>query len=72
MLNFIAQAGHAATIVDFTSDVSMLLTGLIGITWFAAGAIAAAALHEWHAQKMTTDDDATLPMPTVMTHQHAA
>ena len=72
MLNFIAQAGHAATIVDFTSDVSLLLTGLIGLTWFAAGMIVAAAVHEWRAQATVTDDEASFSMPTATLQQHAA
>jgi hypothetical protein len=72
MLNFIAQAGHAATIVDFTSDVSLLLTGLIGVTWFAAGVIAAMALYEWRTQATSADDDATLSIPTVTMYRHAA
>jgi hypothetical protein len=71
MLNFIAQAGHAVTTVDFTSDFSLLLTGLIGMTWFAAGMIVVAALHEWRSQAITTDE-ATLPLSTVTIQQHAA
>lgn len=71
MLHFIAQAGHAATIVDFTSDVSLLLTGLIGVTWFLAGIIAVIAIHEWRSQVVLTDT-ATLPMSTVTMHRHAA
>jgi hypothetical protein len=71
MLNFIAQAGHTATIVDFTSDVSLLITGLIGVTWFAAGMIVAAAIHEWRSQVVSTDE-AMLPMSTVTMQQHAA
>jgi hypothetical protein len=72
MLNFIAQAGHAATIVDFTSDVSLLLAGLVGVTWFAAGMIAAAALHEWRKQATSADDHAAHSMPTVTMYRHAA
>ena len=71
MLNFIAQAGHTATIVDFTSDVSLLLTGLVGVTWFAAGMIVAAAVHEWRSQAKITDKG-TLPMSTITMQQHAA
>jgi hypothetical protein len=72
MLNFIAQAGHAATIVDFTSDVSLLLTGLVGVTWFAAGMLVVAAIHEWRSQVVPTPDEATLPMSVEMEHRHAA
>ena len=71
MLNFIAQVGYTATIVDFTSDVSLLLAGLIGVTWFAAGMIVAAAVHEWRSQAKITAKD-TLPMSTITMHQHAA
>jgi hypothetical protein len=71
MLNFIAQTGHAATIVDFTSDVSLLLTGLVGVTWFAAGMIVVAAIHKWRS-KIVPTDEATLPMSTVTVHRHAA
>jgi hypothetical protein len=71
MLNFIAQAGHTATIVDFTSDVSLLLTGLVGVTWFAAGMIVAAAVQEWRSQAKITDEG-MLPMSTVTMQQHAA
>ena len=71
MLNFIAQAGHTATIVDFTSDVSLLLTGLVGVTWFAAGMIVAAAVQEWRSQAKITDEG-MLPMSTVKMQQHAA
>lgn len=71
MLNFIAQAGHTATIIDFTSDVSLLLTGLVGVTWFAAGMIVAVAVHEWRSQAVFTNET-TLPMATVTMQQHAA
>jgi len=72
MLNFIAQAGHTATILDFTSDVSLLLTGLVGVTWFAAGMIAIAAIHDLRSQATVTDDNETLAMPTVTIQRHAA
>jgi len=71
MLNFIAQAGHTATIIDFTSDVSLLLTVLVGVTWFAAGMIAIAAIHDLRSQAKITDEG-TLPMSMITMHQHAA
>lgn len=71
MLNFIAQAGHAATIVDFTSDVSLLLTGLVGVTWFSAGMLVVAAIHEWRSKGVFTGE-AALPMSTVTEYRDAA
>ena len=71
MLNFIAQAGQAATIIDFTNDVSLLLTGLVGVTWFAASMIVVAAVHEWRSQVVSTAE-ATLPIVTVPMQQQAA
>jgi hypothetical protein len=72
MLNFIAQAGYAATTIDFTSDFSLLLSGLVGVTWFAAGMIVAAAVHEWRSQATFTHDEVAFPMPTATMQQHAA
>jgi hypothetical protein len=72
MLNLIAQAGQAVTIVDFTSDVSLLLTGLVGVTWLAAGMIAAAAVQEWRKQTTSAGNGATLSVPAVTMYRHAA
>ena len=32
MLPFIAQAGYATTVINFTNNLSSLLAGLIGVT----------------------------------------
>lgn len=39
MMAFIAQAGYATAVVDFTTDLSSLLVGLIGLTSFSAAMI---------------------------------
>lgn len=71
MLNFISQAGYAATIVDFTSDASLLLTGLVGVTWFSACMIVVAAIHEWRSKGVPTGE-AMRPMSTVTEYRDAA
>ena len=69
MLNFIAQAGYAATSINFTSDFSLLLTGLIGITWFAAGMIIVQAVRYHFSQKAMTGVDT---VPTEVEYRKAA
>ncbi len=46
MLNFISTVGHANAIINFSDDLSILLSGLIGLAWFSAGMIVIAALRE--------------------------
>lgn len=51
MLSFIAHAGYATTIVDFTNELSSLLVGLIALTALSAGMIAFEAVRYHFAQK---------------------
>jgi hypothetical protein len=54
MLNFIAQVGPAAGVVDLTNELSVLLIGLISLVGCSAGALAIMAVREWLAQKPQT------------------
>jgi len=51
MLSFIAHAGYATTVVDFTNDLSSLLVGLVTLTALSAGMIAFEAIRYHFAQK---------------------
>ena len=51
MWNVITQSGVTTTIVDFTSDLSVLLTGLVGIMWFSAGMLACVAIRHYVSQR---------------------
>jgi hypothetical protein len=44
MLSFIADAGCATAVLDFTSDFSSLFVGLVGVTVLSAALIVAEAL----------------------------
>jgi len=46
MLNFISTIGRASATINFTDDLSILLTGLIGIVWLSATMIVVSALRE--------------------------
>ncbi len=56
MWNFLPPSGVATTVVDFTSDLSLLLTGLVGIVWLSVGmlawmaALSRSALHAYGGQ----------------------
>ena len=39
MLNFITTVGHTSATVNFTNDLSILLSGLIGLVWLSAAMI---------------------------------
>ena len=52
MWNFLTPSGVATTIVDFTSDLSLLLTGLVGIVWLSAGMLAWVAIR-YHVSQRT-------------------
>jgi hypothetical protein len=44
------QAGLAPGVIDVSSDLSLLLTGLVALLWFAAGVIAIAAVRDFRAK----------------------
>ena len=46
MLNFITTVGHTSATVNFTNDLSILLSGLIGLVWLSAAMIVVSALRE--------------------------
>jgi hypothetical protein len=46
VLNFISTFGPANTTVNFTDDLSILLSGLIGLAWLSATMIVISALRE--------------------------
>jgi hypothetical protein len=57
MWNFITQPGVAAAAVDFTHDLSWLLTGLVGVVWFSAGMLAYVAIQHYVSQRITLPAD---------------
>jgi hypothetical protein len=46
MLNFISTVGYASATINFTDDLSILVSGLIGLVWFSAGMIVISALRD--------------------------
>lgn len=44
MLNFISMVGFANGTINFTDDLSILLSGLIGLVWLSAGMIVFSAV----------------------------
>jgi hypothetical protein len=46
MLNFISTVGPASATINFTDDLSILLSGLIGLAWLSATMIVVSALRE--------------------------
>ena len=46
MWTFMAQSGIATAVVDFTSELSPLLIGLVTLLWVSAGIIAYLALRD--------------------------
>lgn len=51
MLNFISTVGYASATINFTDDLSILLSGLIGLTWLSAGMIVCSALRDSFSRK---------------------
>ena len=48
MWNSIAQSGFASAGVDCTDSLSLLIAGLVGLVWLAAGLITVLAMqHYW-------------------------
>jgi len=55
MLNFISTVVPANATLNFNDDLSLLLSGLIGLVWVSAGMIAFAALREAFARPVTLE-----------------
>jgi hypothetical protein len=51
MLNFISTVGHASATLNFTDDLSVFLSGLVGLVWLSAGMIVYSALREAYSEK---------------------
>jgi lysylphosphatidylglycerol synthetase-like protein (DUF2156 family) len=51
MWNFMHQSGPATAVLDFTSDFSVLLAGLVGFVGVAAGMIVWIAIRHHLSQK---------------------
>jgi hypothetical protein len=69
MMSFIAHAGYATAVVDFTNDLSSLLVGIIGATAIAAAMIVVEIIRYQATQKATAVAD---PVSATVTYQHAA
>jgi len=69
MLSFIVQAGYATTAVDFTTDLSSLMVGLVALTTLSAGMIAFAAIRYHFVQKAEPTPEMT---PAAIAYQQAA
>jgi hypothetical protein len=69
MLSFIVQAGYATTAIDFTTDLSSLMVGLVALTALSAGMIAFAAVRYHFVQKAEAAPEMT---PAMVAYQQAA
>jgi len=69
MMSFIAQAGYATAVVDFTSDLSSLFVGLIGVTALAAAMIVVEAIRAHTSRKPET---ASTMVPVATAYRQAA
>jgi hypothetical protein len=69
MTNFTSLYGLATTILDFTSDLSPLLVGLVCLVWLSAGMIVWSAVRHHWSEKIRL---APRPAPTSADHQDAA
>lgn len=69
MLSVITNTGYATVIVDFTTDLSSLLVGLIGLTAVSAAVIVVEAVRYRLSQKTTP---ATTTTPITIAYRHAA
>jgi hypothetical protein len=69
MWSFMTQPGLATATVDFTSDLSLLLTGLVGVMWLSVGMTAFAAIRHY-VSRQTKPLAETAPTP--VDHREAA
>jgi hypothetical protein len=69
MFSFIAQAGYTTTVVDFTTDLSSLLVGLVTLTVLSAGMIAFEAVRYHFAQRTEVPTEMT---PATIEYRQAA
>ena len=69
MLSFIAPAGYATSVVDFATDPSSLMVGLVALTALSAGMIAFEAVRYHFAQKAEPAPEMT---PVTIAYQQAA
>jgi hypothetical protein len=51
MWNFMTQSGIATTVVDFTSEFSPLLVGLVSLVWLSIGVIVVIAIRHYLTEK---------------------
>lgn len=68
MWGLFPQSGLTTTVLDFTNDLSLLLTGLVGLLWLSAAAIIWMAVHHARSQKAV----AAAERSSVTDHQDAA
>ena len=61
MWNFISSTGLATSVLDFTTDFSPLLMGLVGVVWLSAGLIIGAAIHHYLFRQPETGWEAPSP-----------
>jgi len=59
MWHVIAQSGLASAGVDFTSSLSLLAVGLVGLVWLSAGLITLMALQHYWSQTQPRLSEAT-------------
>jgi len=59
MLNFITTVGYANATLNLTDDLSILLSGLIGLVWLSATMITVAALRESFSPKAKIEASTT-------------
>ena len=68
MLSFITNTMSATVTVDFTTDLSSLLVGLMGLTVASAAMIVVEAVHYRLSQKTKPATDTT---PITIAYRHA-
>ncbi len=69
MWNFIPQSGIMTATVDFTHDLSWLLTALVGVVWLSAGMLVGVTLRHYLCTRLTPTADRT---PSSVDSQAAA
>jgi hypothetical protein len=65
----IAQSGLASAGVDFTSSLTLLAVGLVGLVWLSAGLITCMALQHYRSRTRPRLSEA---IPDSLDHQEAA
>ncbi len=69
MWTFMTQSGMATTVVDFTSEFSPLLIGLVSLLWLSVGMLVCLALQDSLSRKVKPEAGTN---PVSSDHREAA